>query len=214
MRLIREGAKLTAPEIHGGQNSLRLTPRQVSWDISNAVHHITQIKETGPTRHYPAPHYHNSQQLPTTAIHANPRQPRRTASDTAGPSMHATLSPSILYPLEHDPVHVSRTARPQTASSHCASSRATLFCTMERKLPLVSSVVALRVHSWPTGTPFRTRPNRFVLSSCVQFDVTGVLIVQLSLRLAATVLKSCVNRFGRSPAGLLAYQVVVAAAIR
>ena len=167
----------------------------------------------------PASHYHNSQQLSTTAIHANQRQPCRTASDTAGfctrgVITHATLSPSSLYPLEHDPVHVSRTARAQTASSHCPSSRATLFCSMERKLPLASAVVPMWSHSWPTGTPFSTRPNRFDVPVSVQFDVAGVLNVQLSRRLAATVLKSCVNRFGRSPAGLLVYQVAVAAAIR
>ena len=149
------------------------------------------------------------------AIHDNPRQPRRTASDTGGPSiMHATLSPSSLYPLEHDPFHVSRTARAQTASSHCPSSRATLFCSMIRKLPLASDVVPIWSHSWPTGTPFSTRPNRFDVPVIPQFDTVGVLNVQLSRRLAATVLKSCVNRFARSPAGLLAYQVADPTAIR
>ena len=153
------------------------------------------------------------------AIHANPHQPpRRTASDTGEPSMrvmiHATLSPSSLYPLEHDPFHVSRTARAQTASSHCASSRATLFCSTARKLPLASSIVPMWSHSWPTGTPFNTRPNRFDVAVRSQLDVPGVLNVQLSLTLAATVLKSCANRFARSPAGLLVYQVADATAIR
>lgn len=120
---------------------------------------------------------------------------------------HPTASLSSSYPLSHEPANVSRTARAQTASSHCASSRAGCFCSIERKLPLASVVVPMWSHSSPTGTPFSTRANRFDVAVRLQLDVPGVLNVQPSPMLAATVLRSCVNRFARCPAGLLAYQV-------
>lgn len=104
-------------------------------------------------------------------------------------------------------MNISRTARAQTPSSHCAASRDARFCSTWRKLPLASVVVPMWSHSWPTDTPFSTRAKRFVVAVRLQSEVPGVLNVQSRPTLDATVLKTCVNPFARCAAGLLAYQV-------
>jgi hypothetical protein len=140
---------------------------------------------------------------PPNLPHATP--PTSFSAEIRG--THPTASPSSLYPLPQAGVNVSRTARAQTTSSHWAASRAGPFCSTERKLPLASAVVPMWSHSWPTGTPFSTRARRFDVAVRLQSEVPGVLNVQLRPIPDATVLKTCVNRFARCAAGLLAYQV-------
>ena len=120
---------------------------------------------------------------------------------------HPTASPSSSYPLPQTGVNASRTARAQTAWSCWTASRDGPFCSTERKLPLASAVVPIWSHSWPTGTPFKTRASRFDVAVRVQLEVPGVLNVQSRPTSDATVLKTCVNRFARCAAGLFVYQI-------